>query len=136
MPIQRLLLLSVLLLASLAMLLEESHASTFTRERRYAVIIGNNAGRGNDIQLRFAQKDALRFSSVLQRHGGLKAENTVVMLGNSASSIKRALLEINARIREENDRTNSTSTLIVYYSGHADADGLHPGGQLHSPTMT
>lgn len=49
------------------------------------------------------------------------------MLGDSAAAIRRALLELNARIREDNDRSQSPSTLLVYYSGHADADGLHPG---------
>ncbi|MBL4633593.1 MAG: caspase family protein [Kofleriaceae bacterium] len=104
-----------------------STANAFQGTRRYALIIGNNIGRDSDAELRYAQKDALRFSAVMQRHGGLKAENTIVMLGNSAKAVKRALQEINARIRMENDRHSSKSSLIVYYSGHADADGLHPG---------
>lgn len=119
-----------LALALLGQWTPDVHA--FQGNRRYALIVGNNLGRGSDVELRYAQQDALRFSSVMQKHGGLKAENTVVMLGNSANAVKRALQEINARIREENDRSRSSSTLIVYYSGHADADGLHPGSKTLS----
>lgn len=114
-----------LLLAFLGTRTEDAHA--FQGERRYAIVIGNNVGQARDAELRYAQEDALRFSSVMRKHGGLKAENTVVMLGDSAIAIKRAIVEINARIRIENDHSRAPSTLIVYYSGHADADGLHPG---------
>ncbi len=116
----------VLISSLLAVWAGYAEASTF-QERRYAVVIGNNAGEGDDTELRYAQNDAQRFSAIMRRHGGVKAENTVVMLGDSASAIKRAILKINARIRSENDESLTPSMLIVYYSGHADAEGLHPG---------
>lgn len=123
--VRRLVLSLIFLLTFFGAQVENAHA--FQGERRYAIVIGNNVGQARDAELRYAQEDALRFSSVMRKHGGLKAENTVVMLGDSAIAIKRAIVEINARIRIENDHSRAPSTLIVYYSGHADADGLHPG---------
>ena len=109
-----------------AALLSTQVADAFA-ERRYAVVVGNNRGRGGDERpLRYAERDAQTFASVLRRLGGVPAENTVLMLGETSSAIRRAILEVNARIRAENE-LDLQSTLIVYYSGHADADGLHPG---------
>jgi Caspase domain len=96
-------------------------------ERRYAVIIGNNLGRPGDGELLYAHRDAQEFASVMRRSGGLVAENTMLLLGDSGPDIRRALITMNERIRQENDSSTSPSVLIVYYSGHADADGLHPG---------
>ncbi|MCG8416547.1 MAG: caspase family protein [Proteobacteria bacterium] len=96
-------------------------------ERRYALIIGNNIGKRADDQLRFAERDALRFASVMRRYGGLTGENTIMLLNDSRAAIRRALLALNGRIRTENDSAFGSSVLIVYYSGHADAEGLHPG---------
>ncbi len=93
---------------------------------RYAVIIGNNQGRADEVALRFAQQDATRMASVLRRLGGVPAQNLTVLLGEDAGSIRRAVLDINARIRQEN-APNTETMLFVYYSGHADAQGLHPG---------
>ncbi len=96
-------------------------------ERRYAVIIGNNLGQEGDRPLRYAERDAENLGGVLRRLGSLDAQDTVLLLGEDASSIRRALLEVNARIRSESDLPGFHSTLVVYYSGHADVEGLHPG---------
>lgn len=95
--------------------------------RRYAVIIGNNLGRSGEGELLYAEKDAQTFAEVMTKLGGLPADDLVLMLGDSRDEIRRALLHVNARIREENDIVPGPSTLVVYYSGHADVAGLHPG---------
>jgi hypothetical protein len=96
-------------------------------ERRYAVVIGNNLGQEGERPLKFAERDAEHFASVLRRLGSIEAHDTVLLLGEGTASIRRALLEVNARIRSESDTPGIHSTLVVYYSGHADVEGLHPG---------
>jgi hypothetical protein len=94
--------------------------------RRYAVIIGNDEGRSDDRPLKYAQRDAERFAAVLRKLGSVAPQDSVVLLGEPASSVRQAILDVNARIRAE-ETYGEDSTLIVYYSGHADAEGLHPG---------
>jgi hypothetical protein len=101
-------------------------ATVLAAERRYAVIIGNNLGDDGERPLRFAERDAQTFANVVRRIGSIQAEDTVLLLGEPAPGLRRALLEVNARIRAES-APNVHSTLVVYYSGHADAEGLHPG---------
>src|SRR5262245_29782924 len=96
-------------------------------ERRYAVIIGNDEGRGDDRSLKYAQRDAERFAGVLRKLGNVSPQDAVILLGERATAIRQAILDVNARIRAEDEYGSGASTLIVYYSGHADAEGLHPG---------
>ena len=93
---------------------------------RYAVVVGNNQGRTDELPLRYAEQDAARMAAVLRRLGGVPAQNTTLLLGEDASSIRRAILDVNARIRREGEGV-ADSMLFVYYSGHADVEGLHPG---------
>lgn len=97
-------------------------------ERRYAVVIGNDRGARSERPLSYAERDALRFSEVMRQYGGVAAENNVVLLGETSKSIRRALLEVNARIRAESVGSDVHTTLVVYYSGHASERGLHLGG--------
>ncbi len=108
-------------------LLFSTLCNTAFADRNYAVIVGNNVGRKSERPLRYAERDARVFSDVLRRLGSFRSEDTVSVLGESAESIRRAILEVNARIRAESDLSRQRSALVVYYSGHADATGLHPG---------
>jgi hypothetical protein len=112
-------------LVAFALLASASTAEAL--ERRYAVIIGNNLGQEGERPLRYAERDAESFAGVLRRLGSIEAHDMVLLLGEDAPSIRGALLEVNARIRAELDAPGIHSTLVVYYSGHADVEGLHPG---------
>lgn len=92
--------------------------------RRFGLFIGNNRGFPSEPELRFAERDALRIASILRQHGGLEDEDTVLMMGRSAEAVEAALVSLNERIRKASD---PDTMLIVYYSGHADADSLHLG---------
>lgn len=45
-------------------------SSGFAHAARYAVVIGNNVGRGLDVPLRYAESDARRLAAVLRELGG------------------------------------------------------------------
>ena len=91
---------------------------------RYAVVIGNNQGDRSEAGLRYAERDAERFAGVLLDVGGFPAQNVVTLLASDADAVRAALIAVNDRIRGEHA---GAAMLIVYYSGHADANALHLG---------
>jgi len=92
--------------------------------RRYAVVIGANVGDPSDTRLHFAEADAAKVAHTLRSVGEFPAGQTLQMNGVSADEIRRSLIELNARLRQE----TADTVLFVYYSGHADAENLHLGG--------
>ncbi len=90
---------------------------------RYALIIGNNQGHEGDAQLLYAESDARKVEQVLHEMGGFHRENTVILEGEDAASVRRTLIRLNGRIRGE----GGPAMLFVYYSGHADREALHLG---------
>ena len=114
-----------LLLPSLVLVLPGLLGSPARAEtRRYAVVIGANLGDAQDNRLRFAEADATKVAQTLRSVGEFPAAQTLQMSGVSADEVRRALIELNARLRAE----TADTVLLVYYSGHADAENLHLGG--------
>ena len=91
---------------------------------RFAVVVGNDLGQPPDVALSYAETDAARVSTVLLEVGGVRPENLVVLRGQDAATVRRTLIAVNERVRLARGQT----VLIVYYSGHADAEALHLGG--------
>jgi hypothetical protein len=91
---------------------------------RYAIVIGENEGERDEVVLRYAEADARRLGDVLRRVGGFFPEDVVTLAGVSAEDVRRALIGLNARLRQ----SSANTMLLVFYSGHADADALHLGG--------
>jgi hypothetical protein len=92
--------------------------------RRFAVIAGANHGDAGEVELRFAESDAERLGRVLREVGGFAPEDIALLTGSDAGELRRALLDVNIRIRQAGD----TAMLFVFYSGHADSEALHLGG--------
>jgi hypothetical protein len=92
-------------------------------QHRFALVIGNNTGQGSDVALQHAQRDAAKVGDTLQRVGDFAAGDVVVVHGEGTDVVRRALISINNRIRQ----AGGPSLLLVYYSGHADAEALHLG---------
>jgi hypothetical protein len=97
---------------------------------RIALLVGNDEGHAGDPRLRYAETDASRFAALLTRIGGFAPDATVVTLGRSAAELQRALAAVAARLRA----TPGENLVVVYYSGHADAQGLHLGSSTFSLT--
>ena len=107
-----------------ALLLVLLPTAALAEAERYAVVVGNDVGEPPDVPLRYAEMDAARVASVLQEVGGVRPENTVLLQGKDADTVRRALIAVNERVRTSGRPT----VLLVYYSGHADAGALHLGG--------
>jgi len=64
---------------------------------------------------------------VLRDLGGFPAENLLLLRGENAETIRRALIALNDRIRTR-PNAGGRAMLLVFFSGHADAAALHLGG--------
>jgi len=93
---------------------------------RYAIVIGNNQGAADEAPLRWAEDDAAKVARVLRELGGFRTENMLLMRGESAEAIRRALIATNDRIRTR-PAASGKAMLLVYFSGHADATAMHLG---------
>ncbi len=90
---------------------------------RYAIIVGENDGDRSEVTLRYAESDARRLAEVLRTVGGFYPENILLLNKISGDDFRRAVIGLNARLRQEAGR----ALLFVFYSGHADAEALHLG---------
>jgi hypothetical protein len=110
--------------ALVALALAPIHALAAT----FVVAVGNNYGREDEPRLQYAEEDATDFADVLKKLGRVSGENTILLTGEDAETLRGVLLRMNARIRQSQGDGASEHALIIYYSGHADATGLHLGG--------
>lgn len=94
------------------------------RAQRYAVVIGNNAGSRQQRALEYAERDASRVADVLTSVGKVRPDRMVLVQGAAAQSARQALIATNQRIRDE---PSPPALLVVYYSGHSDAEALQLG---------
>ncbi|MEP6861353.1 MAG: caspase family protein [Deltaproteobacteria bacterium] len=91
---------------------------------RYALVIGNDTGDRDEMALRYAEHDAEHFAATLVDLGGFAPGDVIVLRGGDADAARAALIALNDRIRTAGP---ADTMLVVYYSGHADAEALHLG---------
>ena len=82
--------------------------------------------------LRYAEHDAEHFAATLVDLGGFAPGDVVVLRGGDADAARAALIALNDRIRTAGA---ADSMLVVYYSGHADAEALHLGATSFALTQ-
>jgi hypothetical protein len=92
---------------------------------RFAVLVGHNRGDVDEANLRHAEADAVKMRDLLVDLGGFRHENVVLMQGENAVAVRQAIVAVNHRIRALSEANQVV--LMVYYSGHADAQDLHLG---------
>ncbi len=107
---------------ALAALLQPAIAA----ERRYAVVVGANLGGPDQEPLLYAERDAERTAAVLEELAGVNQEDLVLLLAPDAASLERVLARTAQRVAAET-AGDDRSLLFVYYSGHADEQGLRMG---------
>ena len=100
--------------------------ATSVASQRFIVVIGNNQGQRDETTLRYAERDANQVAEVFERVGGVPPQNTVRAFGSDAEGVRAVLAQVSDRISKASASDEDTA-LIVYYSGHADAQGLHLG---------
>ncbi len=94
--------------------------------RRFALLLGNNEGGPQTEPLRYAEADAKKLQQVLLELGGYHPNDIVTLFGANAGQTLRALDALEARVLGA-ERNGSTTSLMVYYSGHAKVGDLRLG---------
>ncbi len=93
-------------------------------EQTWLVVIGNNEGAGEDVTLHYAERDARQIADVFRERAGVSSRRITAVLGETADGVRAVLHKIDAEVRT----AAGASALVVYYSGHADADALRMRG--------
>ena len=110
----------------LCLLASTAFAQEAGPQHRFALFVGQNEGGEGTKSLLYARDDAKRLHEVFVRLGGLKAEDAMLLLDESADAVTTALTELERRIRDAKSRGERT-TLLLYYSGHAKDGALRLG---------
>lgn len=88
---------------------------------RFALIFSNNHGGENREILRYAGHDAQRMENVLTTMGGIRKENLLRLDEASESDLNAAFNQL-ATLLNKSHATRKE--VILYYSGHADREGV------------
>lgn len=91
---------------------------------RVGLVVGNNLGNAKEERLSYAETDARRMADLFIRLGGLAGENTVLLQGRTAKEVRAALATLSDRLGQ----VPGEHLFLFYYSGHADGQALHLGG--------
>lgn len=106
-----------------------SFTSATPIERHILALSANNGGKDRPI-LRYAETDAKSFVAVLSEMGGVQKNNAILLHEPSIKSLKKQFDQLDHKILQS--KNNGTrQELLVYYSGHADDQGLHLGSEIY-----
>jgi hypothetical protein len=96
--------------------------------RRFALVAGANRGGAQRSPLRYAVRDAERFARVLTAMGGVAPLDATLLREPAQKAFMDALSDIAARAAQARG-TASRVEVLVYFSGHADEQGLLLGSE-------
>lgn len=93
---------------------------------RHALVIGANDGGGTLQPLRYAERDAEQIVDVLTELGGFREDRVTVLYQPDRATVQAALAHHAALAEAAPD-----DLFVLYYSGHADAQGLRLGPETY-----
>ena len=91
--------------------------------RRLVLAAGANNGGVDRELLRYAVSDAEQFVEVLQEMGGLDPADVLLLRDPDLADFEQGLADLGRRVRAASRRGDRLEVLL-YYSGHADEEGL------------
>lgn len=97
---------------------------------RFAVVVGNNAGRGALPPLRYAEGDAGKFARVLLELGDVSPEHLQLLQGRQVKDLEQALQRVREQINLAKSTPENRAVLLFYFSGHSDGEGLELGNEV------
>ncbi len=98
---------------------------------RLAVVLSADHGSPADVPLSWADEDGARVRDVLVELGGFEADHVWRVPDASVDTATAALGQAVLAAAEAR-ASGARVDLLVYYTGHAAADGLHLGGEVLS----
>jgi hypothetical protein len=111
------------LLAAAALLLAPAAA----RADSFVLAIAASEGRPGEARLVHAGDDAALLVSTFARVGPVPPGGSVVLTAPSPRGVEEALERLGRMIAARQAQGRASDTLVVYYSGHADDEGMHLG---------
>ena len=97
---------------------------------RYALYIASNLGGEDRATLRYAGSDAEKLSATMIELGGVKKQNSFVLIDSTKAEIDGAFNNIAAIIN--NSKTDAKRVeFLFYYSGHSDENALLLGEEAY-----
>lgn len=117
--------ISVVVLVLLAAASSVSAAQEIQINRYVLAVSANYGGEGRPT-LRYAASDARSFVNVLKEMGGVQAGNIVEVKEPSVAAFQQKIDELDKKIAK-NKSAGGRDEVLVYYSGHADENGLRLG---------
>lgn len=99
-----------------------STGSSAAPVRRLALLIGVNDGGPERVQLRYATSDAQAMARVLNELGGVTAQDLRLVTDANRDTVLAELTQLRDRVARL--RRQGRVQVFVYYSGHADEEGL------------
>lgn len=91
--------------------------------RRFVLATGANFGGTTRTPLRYAVSDAQNFVQVLESMGGVQADDKFLLQEPTLAEFQEALQHLQERVATASQSANRIE-VVVYYSGHADENGL------------
>ena len=91
--------------------------------RRFVIAAGANNGGDDRVTLRYAATDAEEFAQVMLQMGGVAPENSLLLKDPDRADFVQAVAKVNRLVRDARGEAARTEVWI-YYSGHADEEGL------------
>ncbi|HKA42697.1 MAG TPA: caspase family protein [Burkholderiales bacterium] len=115
-------------LSALAILVCVRPAAADTR--RLAVVVGNNAGLGEQPPLRYAETDAAKLAQVLRELGGFAPADVALLRGVAPAAVEAALAQVQQQAADWHRHSPANRVLLIFYfSGHSDGQSLELGHQ-------
>ena len=96
---------------------------TAAEVRRLILAAGANNGGVDRALLRYAVSDAEQFVEVLQEMGGLDPADVLLLRDPDLAAFEQGLADLGRRVQAASRRGDRLEVLL-YYSGHADEEGL------------
>lgn len=98
---------------------------------RYALYVASNKGGEGRETLRYAGSDAQTLASTMIEIGGVKKQNSFILVDSSKDEIDGAFDNITSII-ERNAKNAKRTEFLFYYSGHSDEDALLLGNETYN----
>lgn len=97
---------------------------------RYALYVASNQGGEDRATLRYAGSDAEKLSETMIELGGVKKQNSFILIDSTKAEIDGAFKNITAIIN--NSKANAKRVeFLFYYSGHSDENALLLGEETY-----
>lgn len=97
--------------------------------QRFALVVGNNAGRPEMPALRYAESDAGKMARVLVELGDVAPDHVLLLQGRKAADIDAALEQLRDLVAPLKKNPDARTVLLFYFSGHSDGEAIELGAE-------